>query len=201
VTGTDLGNKLGSQKPGAYGVYRDSSNKIDGDTIEGQMPVTTILIGLPGSGKTTFLSNHFEHFPDESFDDFHGGSLDGTGAFKQSRYYEALKRRLQEGKDCLISDIEYCRRERLTAAEEGLRGLSLDLGIPIEIKRLYFENNPNACRHNVVHRFDKQRTRDYLDELKKIDAMSAVYDCPAEGALTVGTCCDSDKRIANGTMR
>jgi predicted kinase len=42
------------------------------------MPVTTILIGLPGSGKTTFLSNHFEYFPDESFDDFHGGSLDGT---------------------------------------------------------------------------------------------------------------------------
>jgi hypothetical protein len=159
------------------------------------MPVTTILLGLPGSGKTTFLNNHFE--PDEFFDDFHGGSLDGTGAFKQSRYYEALKRRLQEGKDCLISDIEYCRRERLTAAEEGLRGLYLDLGIPIEIKHLYFENNPNACRHNVVHRFDKQRTPDYLDELKKIDALSAVYDCPAEETLIVGTCCRNDKGIAD----
>jgi predicted kinase len=99
--------------------YWDSSHKIGWDKIEGPMPVTTILIGLPGSGKTTFLSNHFEHFLDESFDDFHGGSLDGTGAFKQSRYYEALKRRLQDGKDCLISDIEYCRRERLTAVEEG----------------------------------------------------------------------------------
>jgi hypothetical protein len=165
------------------------------------MPVTTILIGLPGSEKTTFLSNHFEHFPDESFDDFHGGSLDGTGAFKQSRHYDALKRRLQEGKDCLVSDVEYCRGERLTAAEDGLRSLSLDLGIPIEIKRLYFENNPNACRHNVVHRFDKQRTRDYLDELKKIDALAAVYDYPAEGTLTVGTCCGSDKRIADKTMR
>jgi len=30
------------------------------------------------------------------FDDFHGRSLDGTGAFAKSKHYEALKMKLKE---------------------------------------------------------------------------------------------------------
>jgi hypothetical protein len=154
------------------------------------MPVVTIVIGLPGSGKTTFLRIQFaDHFPNGCFDDFHGGSLDGTGAFAQSRHYETLKRKLREGRDCVISDVEYCRSDRLMAVEEGLRTLSRELGIMIEVKRLYFENNPNACRHNVIHRFEHDRTRDYITELKKIDDLSADYNCPTEGAIPIRTCC------------
>ena len=149
------------------------------------MPVATILIGLPGSGKTTFLNNQSEYHPDVCFDDFHGESLDGTGAFAQSRHYKTLKGKLREGRDCIISDIEYCKYERMTKAEEGLRMLSDELEVRIEIRYLYFENNPNACRHNVVHRLK----RNYIEELQKIDELSKVYRCPPDGALPVSSCC------------
>jgi hypothetical protein len=162
------------------------------------IPKVTIVIGLPGSGKTTYLNDHFsDRLPNGFFDDFHGGSLDGTGAFATSRHYEALKRKLKECQDCVISDIEYCRSERLRAAEEGLRTISRDLGIAIEIAPLYFENNPNGCRHNVVHRFAHEGGRDYLIELLNIDDLTKVYNCPATGVVPVKSCCckeDADHR-------
>ena len=157
-------------------------------------PVVIILIGLPGAGKTTLLQDPLvHHFPDACFDDFHGGSLDGTGNFVKSRHYDALSRELRDRHDCLISDIEYCRSERLAAAEEGLRALSHELGIEIEIRRLYFENNPNACRHNIVHRFGHHEKRDYIEELRKVDALSACYDCPADGTIQIRTCCNKQR--------
>jgi hypothetical protein len=150
------------------------------------MPIATILIGLPGSGKTTLLEGQPADHPwGKHFDDFHGDSLDGSGAFPQSQYYVELKKELREGRNCLISDIEYCNSDRLADTEEGLRAISRELGIRLEINRIYFENNPVACRHNVVHRF----SRHYIDELRKIDDLSTVYNCPTEGAIAVGTCC------------
>ena len=154
------------------------------------MPSVTILIGLPGSGKSTLIKER--SVGDSShccFDDFHGGSLDGTGAFTQSRHYETLKELLHQGLDCVIADIEYCRASRLTEAERGLLTLSQELGVMIEIKRVFFENDPSACRHNVIHRFDHERTRDYIAELEKIDALSAIYECPAEGTIPIESCC------------
>ena len=164
-------------------------------------PIVTILIGLPGSGKSTLLR---ERFGDEAsvcyLDDFHGGSLDGTGAFTQSRYYATLRRCLQQSRDCVISDVEYCRNERLIAFEEGLRGLSRELSIAIEIRRLYFENNASACRHNVVHRFDLQKNRGYIAELEKIDALSSTYNRPIQGAIPVKSCCtESIDLLTRGT--
>lgn len=153
-----------------------------------QCPTVTILIGLPGSGKTNFLSEGFPSMPREHcFDDFHGNSLDNSPTFTQSKHYQSLKELLREGADCLISDIEYCRAERLLDAERGLQDLSRELGIEIKIARKYFENNPNACRHNVVHRYSREPGRNYLEELKKIDDLSSVYDCPIEGSIPVWT--------------
>jgi adenylate kinase family enzyme len=92
------------------------------------IPKVVIVIGLPGSGKTTYSKAHFANrLPNDLFDDFHGGSLDWTGAFAKSRHYEALKKKLEEGQDCVISDIEYCRSERLRAAEEGLRTITVQV--------------------------------------------------------------------------
>jgi|ERR1017187_1913977 hypothetical protein len=150
------------------------------------MPIVTILIGLPGAGKTTLLKGRpVDHAWSKQFDDFHGDSLDGSGAFPQSQYYVELKKELGEGRNCLISDIEYCKSERLAAAEEGLRSICRELGIQLEIRRIYFENNPVACRHNVVHRFSQH----YIEELRKIDDLSTAYNCPTEGAIAVRTCC------------
>jgi hypothetical protein len=155
-------------------------------------PTVTILIGLPGSGKTTYLDQGFlTQNRNCCFDNFHENSLDNTGTFTQSRHYETLRKLLRDGMDCLISDIEYCCTGRLLDAEQNLRGLARDLGIGIEIVRNYFENNPNACRHNVVHRYSIKSERDYLEELRKIDKLSRVYDCPTEGTIRIKTCCST----------
>jgi len=150
----------------------------------------TILIGLPGSGKTTYLQSGLANLPlERCFDDFHGNSLDGTGTFTKSRHYVRLKEYLQSGIDCLISDIEYCRSDRLLDAERGLAELFHELGVTINIVKAYFENNPNACRHNIVHRYWCNPRRQYIEELKKVDELSIAYDCPSAGAIPIGTCC------------
>jgi|ERR1035438_8504276 hypothetical protein len=155
-----------------------------------QCPTVTILIGLPGSGKTTYLDRELPtHLRDCCFDNFHECSLDNTGTFIRSRSYEKLKVLLRDGMNCLISDIEYCRTERLLDAEENLRALAQELGIGIRIVRRHFENDPNACRHNIVHRYSQDSRRDYIQELKKVDELSRVYECPSEGAVPVKTCC------------
>jgi hypothetical protein len=86
--------------------------------------MVTILIGLPGSGKTTFLTDASTgRLRDNCFDDFHGGSLDGTPAFLKSKDYEELKQKLWENQECVISDIEYCRSERLKSAQARRKAL------------------------------------------------------------------------------
>jgi len=157
-----------------------------------QTPKVTILIGLPGAGKSKYLDANFHDYclSHRSFDDFHKDAKGDSTAFDQSQSYEPLKKKLQEGKDCVISDVEYCRCHRLTQAKEALEKLFHQLNIPLRIEYLYLENNPNACRHNVVDRFNEYPSRDYLSELAKIDCLSAVYTIPPEHQpIPVKTCC------------
>jgi hypothetical protein len=149
------------------------------------MPQTvTILVGLPGSGKTTFLKQRAE----KAFDEFHGGAFRDSPAFTASRCYQELKDELHSGRDCIISDIAYCASDRLRAAENGLNLLAHELGIELEIRHLYFANDADACRHNVIHRFSREPGRDYLGELRNIDAFSKSYD-PPSSCIPVQTCC------------
>jgi hypothetical protein len=150
--------------------------------------IVTILVGLPGSGKTTFLKQRVE----KAFDDFHGGAFRDSPAFTASRWYQELKNELQSGRDCIISDIAYCASDRLRAAEDGLGAHAKELGIELEIKHLYFANDADACRHNVIHRFSRAPGRDYLAELRNIDAFSKFYNPPLN-CTAVQTCCHEIK--------
>lgn len=148
------------------------------------MPQTvTILVGLPGSGKSRFL----EHRAEVVFDDFHAGAFQDSPAFTASRCYLALKDALKRGNDCIIADIAYCAVERLQDAQNCVRSLGDELGIELEIALLYFANDVNACRHNVVHRFAREKRRDHLAELKNIDELAKAYDPPAN-SMPVQTC-------------
>ena len=152
------------------------------------MSKVTILIGLPGCGKTTYLENNSMFFPGGFYDDFHGRAINDFTDLKSSLGYEAIKNALLEGKDCAISDIEYCREARLLKIEDELDKLGKEMNITVEMKKLYFENNPNACRHNVVHRFNTKSSRNYIEELKKIDDLSKIYQCP-ENSIPIKNCC------------
>lgn len=153
-------------------------------TILIMLQTVTILVGLPGSGKSWFLKQRTELV----FDDFHAGAFQDSPAFTASRCYLALKDALKRGNDCVIADIAYCAAERLQEAQGCVRSLGAELGIELEIALLYFANDVNACRHNVVHRFSREKRRDYLGELRIIDQLAKVYDPPAN-CMPVQTCC------------
>lgn len=158
------------------------------------MPRITILIGLPASGETTHLKTNFASlYPNNCFDDFHSRSMDGTRVFNKSRCHEDLMKKIKNGEDCIISDVEYCREWRLLEAESGLKELGEKISVRIETNRVYLENNPNACRHNVVHRYHREPDRDYMTELYKVDCLSSVYRCPEEFTpVIVKTCCNKE---------
>lgn len=153
----------------------------------------TILIGLPGSGKSMFLAATYKEHPDVVFDDFHGGAVGDSEAFTASQHYEALRAKLLAGSDCIISDIAYCQETRLAAAIEGVRVLANGANLALEIKFLYFANDADACRHNVVHRFTREPGRDYAAELRNIDDFSKHYNPPSD-CMPVLTCCRERER-------
>ncbi len=107
----------------------------------------TFLVGLPGSGKSSFLKQRAEVV----FDDFHAGAFRDSPAFTASRCYLPLRDALQRGDDCIVADIAFCTVERLQAAHNGVHLLGEGLGIDLKIAHFYFANDANACRHNVVH--------------------------------------------------
>jgi hypothetical protein len=143
-----------------------------------------IVIGMPGSGKTTYLRKELGHLP--STDDYYAGSLDGSFYFNKGRDYEKLKDALSRGEDYAISDVEFCRRERLTGVEDGLAKLADELGIEVTREYIYFRNDPTACKHNVLQRYgDRWFTTPFITELTNIDTLTLVYKPTEDRAIPV----------------
>ena len=125
------------------------------------MAKVTILIGMPGSGKSTFLGEcKKEQNGISIFDDYHAYS--DTPDFKDGLFYNKLRMDLQNNKNCFIADVAYCDQSRLKEAKEAIENIAADLNIQIDIKCLYFENNAGACNNNV-----EKRNRKQLEEIKK----------------------------------
>lgn len=148
-----------------------------------------IVVGLPGSGKTSFLKDTFgERYSTNCFDDFHSEACRDNSAFEYSRCFGALMQRMQAGEKCAISDVAFCEAERLKAAKVGLEKIAHNFGLQLEIEEVNFANDPNACRHNVIHRFGSEGVQNYIEELRMIDRFSNVYKC-RDGSMPVKTCC------------
>jgi predicted kinase len=86
------------------------------------MQTINIIIGLPGSGKTTYIKNTFEGFDDVVIcDDYHKSSYNRSHEFTDSIYYQDLEQALKNGKNVVISDIAWCRLERKVLLEENIQ--------------------------------------------------------------------------------
>ena len=150
------------------------------------MSLVSIVVGLPGSGKTTYLEGNFHG---RFFDDFHGGSVNDIPTLPNSRHCSAVREALQTGLDFAISDIAYCESARLEQIKKEFRRLGGELGIEIETSEIYFANSPSICKHNIARRFNGEKTDKYSLQVRLIDELSSKYMCSAVGILPVITPC------------
>ena len=132
-----------------------------------------IVIGLPGSGKTHYIKNKFSSNKSILIcEDYYKNS---GGIFADSEYYYDVINALKENREIIISDIIFCQKGRLAKFINILEGLSKSLGVKIDLDFIYFENNPECCKKNVIKRNREERTD---IEMSFIEKVSPKYKIP-----------------------
>lgn len=110
-----------------------------------------LLIGLPGSGKTTMI-NKLQGESGEGcivYDDWMmWTSNKDKSEFTADVHYNELVENLNNFKDIIISCIKFCDHKFLTKTEYYLQSQFPNL----EIKRIYFENSLKNSISNIKYR-------------------------------------------------
>ena len=134
------------------------------------------VVGLPGSGKTEFIRS-MAH-PKTEFDDYKAGAFNDDSAFTSARRYLELITTLREGRECVISDIDFCRSEARAEAECILRR-----EVPgLHLQWICFENDPAQCVRNARARAESTR-RNLEAELDNIRRYASQYVIPPHAQI------------------
>jgi hypothetical protein len=145
-----------------------------------------LIAGLPGSGKTCYLSE-MEEVGWLVFDDYkrEGTSLE----FRNSPRFQQLREALNIGSRCIVADIHFCKTE---SREEAERELGTE--IPgVRISWRFFENDLSSCELNI-----RRRGRCTMQsELGYLQEYSPVYR-PPKGAIIMPVWKGADNQAANG---
>ena len=129
----------------------------------------TLLAGLPGSGKTTYLSG-MEKQGWLILDDFKIGT--DNLKFRTSPKFQGLIEAIRQQRRCVVADIDFCDTNARREAERELRTEAPDL----EPRWLFFENDPAACALNI-----RRRNSESLEnELGYLRKYSPSYQIPDE---------------------
>ena len=134
------------------------------------MSKVIIIVGLPGSGKTTFIKN----LTDSSFVHYYDWGrwfeLDEQGNininFSQDDRFKSLLESIKGGNNIILDGSSFCNHRFLCGAEYYLK-----LNFPnIQIEKYYFENHPKFAIANVLY-------RDYSNggHWKEIEGKGLVY--------------------------
>ena len=140
------------------------------------MQTVTLITGLPGSGKSTYLWEHEAELHHALVcDDYHEHAPKHTHEFQNSVYYDEVIDALNRGRDVVLTDIVWCnpipRRTLIATLQEELERL----GRTISTELWCFENDPDACRKNVLRRGRLGLTE---IELGYIETVSEMYVIP-----------------------
>jgi hypothetical protein len=135
------------------------------------MAKVVIVVGLPGSGKSHWVNMHRSEFTGLVASDYFKDSLVPTLRLPDSRHYQGLIESLKAGRDCLVADIAFCEAQRRSETE----GVLAKVAPAAEVRWIFFENNPEACRSNI-NRDGGERAR---DQLKYLAMFASSYSIPS----------------------
>src|SRR5688500_2882185 len=108
-------------------------------------PLVYLVAGLPGSGKTTFLTRRARELRAKLFDDYHAYAFGNLGELYYSRHFAELVTLLEQRITCIVADVIYCKTQKRAECELVLRKV-----LPqIEIRWWFFESDAAQCRLNV----------------------------------------------------
>jgi len=143
------------------------------------MSKVTIIVGLPGSGKSTLINELNKNGSDIIMSDFgwkynidSEGNIEGS--FDEEYRFNNLISYIKDSKTVILDGGFFCNHKFLCEAE-----YHLNLNFPdIEIERVYFENNPKDSIANVLY-------REYVggNHWKRVDGNLIFYGhhCVVEG--------------------
>jgi GTPase SAR1 family protein len=131
-----------------------------------------LIVGLPGSGKSTLVKNSFSNSSYKVFDDFNANAVVDNGEFTYSKYYPELIEAVKVAShDIVISDISFCKQPKFRSAIRILKWWVNELSSNYTIEAILFENEERKCINNV-----KKDTSRYINgRLQKIAELSPEY--------------------------
>jgi len=139
-------------------------------------PTITFVVGLPGSGKSTWIERQAQGTDALVIHDFKAGSHNDDPAFQSSRHLPELKAAVESGRNSFIADIDFCRSASRMEAD-----LFLTKAFPgVKVKWMFFEKNVAACQANVRRDIDRR----VHARLAKIAEFEPQYQIP-QGATVV----------------
>ncbi len=133
------------------------------------------IAGLPGSGKSRYIARVRGTIAGVIADDYMTHAHGDSPIFTNGRRFVELARALNAGKDCLVSDINFCRPNRRAEFESAIRGVAPGT----EFEWRFFENDPDRCIGNVRRRARINVTR----EEQTIRDLSPHFQIPAAATV------------------
>lgn len=136
-------------------------------------PKITFVVGLPGSGKSTWMKQQKAQGNDvHILDDFKANAHNDDPAFCSSRYLSELKAAVESGRDIFIADIDFCRSASRIEAD-----LFVTRNFPeATVRWIFFEKSIISCKENVR----RDHERDVDSRLAKIDEFEPQYQIPSD---------------------
>ncbi len=129
-----------------------------------------LIIGLPGSGKTTYVRSHFS---DNSryvvFDDANAIPALNSDTSAETSDFPNIVREMQVGrKSIVVCSIDFCRKEIFREALAALKKWNDDKSLGYNMRCLFFENSAEKCRRNTE--------REMNSRYKMIRKYESLYD-------------------------
>ena len=147
------------------------------------------IVGLPGAGKSYYARQLASEINATLFDDFKANAIGNCSHFPFAKSYVELINGLRSGKDSIISDIDFCKTESRNEACQCIEHLVEG----VEIEWIFFENDPEKCRENIIRRAITEGRRQ-SGPINALERYSKIYVIP-DGSLVVPVWCSAAPNV------